>query len=61
MGLKIAFICIILMGILGGVGYWYYTDSQKKMAALQQEIGVQKVAIEQQEACLLYTSDAADD
>tara|TARA_R100001377_G_scaffold58561_1_gene35123 strand:- start:1270 stop:1752 length:483 start_codon:yes stop_codon:yes gene_type:complete len=48
MGLKIAFICIIIMGILGGIGYWYYTDSQAKMAVMQQEIGIQKVAIEQQ-------------
>ena len=48
MGLKIAFICIIITGILGGIGYWYYTDSQAKMAVMQQEIGIQKVAIEQQ-------------
>jgi hypothetical protein len=40
------------MGILGGIGYWYYTDSQKKMAALQQEIGVQKVAIQEQTAAI---------
>ena len=50
MGLKIAFICIIITGILGGIGYWYYTDSQAKMAVMQQEIGIQKVAIEQQKA-----------
>ena len=48
MGLKIAFICIIITGILGGIGYWYYTDSQAKMAVMQQEIGIQKVAIEKQ-------------
>jgi hypothetical protein len=48
MGFKLALIMLVVMGVVGGIGYWYYTDSQKKMAVMQQEIGIQKVAIEQQ-------------
>ena len=36
MGLKLAGVMLILMVAMGGVGYWYYTDSQEKMAILHQ-------------------------
>jgi chromosome segregation ATPase len=34
MGLKIAAVMFILMAGMAGIGYWYYNDSQAKMAVL---------------------------
>ena len=34
MGLKIAAVMFILMAGMVGIGYWYYNDSQAKMAVL---------------------------
>ena len=34
MGLKLAGIMMILMLAMGGIGYWYYTDTQKNMRIL---------------------------
>ena len=35
MGLKLAGIMLILMMAMGGLGYWYYNDTQEKMSILQ--------------------------
>ena len=55
MGLKLAGIMFILMMAMGGIGYWYYTDTQEKMAILHENnakletaVATQKQAIEQQ-------------
>ena len=34
MGLKLAMIMLVIMGVLGGLGYWYYQDTQERMAIL---------------------------
>ena len=34
MGLKLAGIMMILMLAMGGIGYWYYSDTQKNMGIL---------------------------
>ena len=34
MGLKLALIMLVIMGVLGGLGYWYYQDTQERMAIL---------------------------
>ena len=34
MGLKLAGIMLILMMAMGGLGYWYYNDTQEKMSIL---------------------------
>jgi hypothetical protein len=34
MGLKLAGIMAIIMFVLGGIGYWYYKDSQERLAIL---------------------------
>ena len=34
MGLKLALIMMVLMGAMGGLGYWYYNDTQERMATL---------------------------
>ena len=36
MGLKLAALMASIMIALGGVGYWYYTDTQKKLAILHE-------------------------
>ena len=36
MGLKLAFVMLIVMGIVGGIGYWYYQDTQKRLAILHE-------------------------
>ena len=34
MGLKLAGIMMIIMAVMGGLGYWYYTDTQSRMSIL---------------------------
>ena len=34
MGFKLALIMLVVMGIVGGIGYWYYQDTQERMAIL---------------------------
>ena len=34
MGLKLAGIMFLIMALMGGLGYWYYNDTQEKMAIL---------------------------
>ena len=36
MGLKLAGVMMILMLAMGGLGYWYYNDSQEKMRILHE-------------------------
>ena len=53
MGFKLALIMLVVMGIVGGIGYWYYQDTQKAMAILnannaklEQATATQTAAIE---------------
>jgi len=55
MGLKLTAIMFILMLAMGGAGYWYYNDTQKRMrilaennAKLEMAVQTQQQAIEQQ-------------
>ena len=36
MGLKLAGIMLIVMCAMGGLGYWYYNDTQEKLATLHE-------------------------
>ena len=36
MGLKLAGIMLVAMLAMGGVGYWYYNDTQEKIATLHE-------------------------
>ena len=56
MGLKLAMIMLVIMGVLGGLGYWYYQDTQERMAILnannaklEQATATQTAAIEKLE------------
>ena len=53
MGFKLALIMLVVMGIVGGIGYWYYQDTQERMAILnanaaklEQATATQTAAIE---------------
>ena len=68
MGLKIALMMGVLMAAMAGLGYWYYNDTQKKMAILHENNAkletatkVQKEAIKQMEADLTLAQDIAVD
>ena len=56
MGLKLAMIMLVIMGVVGGIGYWYYQDTQNKLAILhennaklEQAAATQTAAIEAME------------
>ena len=56
MGLKLALMMLVIMGVLGGLGYWYYQDTQERMAILnannaklEQATATQTAAIEKLE------------
>ena len=56
MGLKLALIMLVIIGVLGGLGYWYYQDTQERMAILnannaklEQATATQTAAIEKLE------------
>ena len=56
MGLKLVAIMFVIMSVVGGIGYWYYQDTQEKMAILnannaklEQATATQTAAIEKLE------------
>ena len=56
MGFKLALMMLVIMGVLGGLGYWYYQDTQERMAILnennaklEQAAATQTAAIEKLE------------
>lgn len=36
MGLKFSLVLMVVIAAMGGLGYWYYTDTQQRMAILQE-------------------------
>ena len=53
MGFKLAGLMLVVMAAVGGVFYWYYTDTQEKMAILHENnaklesaVSTQKQAID---------------
>ena len=68
MGLKLAGVMLILMMAMGGMGYWYYNDTQEKMATLhannaklETAVTIQKQTIEQTKKDLRLAHDVATD
>ena len=68
MGLKLAGVMVILMMAMGGIGYWYYNDTQAKMAILHENnakleisVATQKATIEQTKKDLRLAHDVATD
>ena len=52
MGMKLAGIMFILMCAMGGAGYWYYNDTQERMAILQENNAKLETAVATSEAAL---------
>ena len=48
MGFKLALIMFVVMSVVGGIGYWYYQDTQKKMAILYENNAKLEVATQLQ-------------
>ena len=44
MGFKLALVMLIVMGVVGGIGYWYYQDTQKRLAILHENNAKLEVA-----------------
>jgi len=52
MGLKLAIVMGMLMAALSGVFYWYYTDSQARIATLRENNAKLEVAVDTAESSL---------
>lgn len=46
MGTKLAFVFFMLMLGMGGIGYWYYNDTQERMAILQENNAKLETAVQ---------------
>ena len=55
MGFKVAIVSFIIMAAMAGGMYWYYNDTQERMAILVANEANAKIA------CLLYTSPSPRD
>ena len=45
MGLKLAGVMFLIMLAMGGIGYWYYNDTQARMAILQENNAKLEIAV----------------
>lgn len=50
--MRLAGILLIVILVMGGVGYWYYNDTQARMAILQDNNAKLNIAVETNEAAL---------
>tara|TARA_A100000164_G_C21902461_1_gene771236 strand:- start:1099 stop:1584 length:486 start_codon:yes stop_codon:yes gene_type:complete len=52
MGLKLAGVMMIIMGVVGGIFYWYYTDTQEKMAIMHENNAKLETAMQTQKQAI---------
>jgi septal ring factor EnvC (AmiA/AmiB activator) len=52
MGLKLAGVMFLIMCAMGGIGYWYYNDTQARMAILQENNAKLEIAVATNEEAL---------
>ncbi len=57
MGLKIALVMFIVMGVMSAGFYWYYTDSQDKMATLHKNAAKLETAVATQKQAIKQLED----
>ena len=50
--MRLAGILLVVILVMGGIGYWYYTDTQARMAILQDNNAKLNIAVETNEAAL---------
>jgi len=52
MGMKLAGVMFLIMCAMGGIGYWYYNDTQERMAILQENNAKLEIAVATNEQAL---------
>ena len=50
--MRLAGILLVVIMVMGGVGYWYYNDTQSRMAILQDNNAKLNIAVQTNEAAL---------
>jgi len=60
MGFKIAFMSFVIMAVMAGGFYFYYKDTQKTIAILQQNNAKLEVAVESQKAAIASMDENFD-
>ena len=58
MGLKLSLVLFVIMAAMGGAGYWYYNDTQERMAILNENNDKLEQAVETSEATLKAQREA---
>ena len=58
MGLKLSLVLFVIMAAMGGAGYWYYNDTQERMAILNENNAKLEQAVETNEAALKAQREA---
>jgi len=60
MGTKLAAVLFLLIIGMAGAGYWYYNDTQKRMAILQENNAKLEVAVQTSEASVSLLEEQAE-
>lgn len=50
--MKLAGLLLVVIMVMSGIGYWYYTDTQERMAILQENNAKLEIAVETNEQAL---------
>jgi septal ring factor EnvC (AmiA/AmiB activator) len=50
--MKLAGLLLVVIMVMSGIGYWYYTDTQQRMAILQENNAKLEIAVQTNEAAL---------
>ena len=50
--MRLAGLLLIVIAVMGGIGYWYYTDTQARMAVLQENNAKLEIAVQTNEQAL---------
>lgn len=58
MGLKLSLIFLVIMGVMAGGFYFYYKDSQKRLAILTENAAKAELAVEVQKAAIISIKDS---
>lgn len=58
MGLKLSLIFLVIMGVMAGGFYFYYKDSQKRLAILTENAAKAELAVEVQKTAIISMKDS---
>jgi cell division protein FtsB len=50
--MRLAGLLLVVIFVMGGIGYWYYTDTQERMAVLQENNAKLEIAVATNEAAI---------